>query len=88
MITNDDLKKAKEDFVDSELEKMRESFLAGRILDKKDFNNDAVKKVYNQFVGVVPDGFTVNVIFELNGQTFRKVAIGHLLCLIILIYLH
>ena len=34
---------------------------------KLDFNNDAIKKVYNSFVGVVPDGFTVNVIFELNG---------------------
>ena len=32
---------------------------------KLDFNNDTIKKVYNQFVGVVPDGFTVNVIFEL-----------------------
>ena len=29
---------------------------------KLDFNNDAVKKVYKQFVGVVPDGFTVNEI--------------------------
>jgi len=38
---------------------------------KLDFNNDAIKKVYNQFVGVVPDGFTVNVIFELHVERLQ-----------------
>ena len=49
---------------------------------KLDFNNDAVKKVYNQFVGVVPDGFTVNVIFELNGPkaTLAQISKAHAAC--------
>lgn len=55
---------------------------------KLDFNNDAIKKVYDSFVGVVPDGFTVNVIFELNGPkaTIAQISKAHAACREIAVY--
>jgi hypothetical protein len=49
---------------------------------KLDFSSNAVKKVYDGFVGVVPDGFTVNVIFELNGPkaTLSQISKAHAAC--------
>ena len=51
--------------------------------DKKlDFTSSAHKKIYEQFVNIIPDGYKVDVIFELSGPkaTVAQIAKVHAAC--------